>query len=143
MILSTIFGAPAAIAAPACGSDAGDFYIDAQKEAGETASDAGRHRESLRIWESLAAYHQRCVEPTVSAYQRNAGQAVVNMSSEIRTMAYTRAITAYIKAAHEAQFLGESAKRCSYARLAQRDEHVAFPQDHPDKELTPLLRGCR
>jgi hypothetical protein len=129
-------------AAPSCYSDAGDAYIDSLNSQGEKASEAGRHLAAMRDYERLAIYNQRCVEPGVAAFQRDATHAVVDVSSTMRQMFYTRAISAYLSAAKEAKSAGLRAERCRFARKAVDDEHRAYPNDGPDSEATVLLRGC-
>ena len=144
LIAASLTAAPSlASSRPACGSDAADAFIDAQTDAGNRASESGRHREAFRIWAELAAYHQRCIEPAVVAYNRGAGNAVVNVSDQVRQNGYARAIDAFTSAAREARILGDSKKRCLFARSAQDDERIAYPGDKPDAELLRLLAGCR
>ncbi len=135
------FSAPAD-AAPRCYSDAGNNYIDSLNAEGEKASDAGRHLAAMRIYERLGDYNQQCIEPGVAAFKHGAIYAVVDTSSTIRQMFYTRAIAAYLSAAKEAKAAGLRTERCRFARRILDDEHRAYPNDNPDHEVVPLLRGC-
>jgi hypothetical protein len=129
-------------AAPQCYSDAGDNYIDSLNAQGEKASDAGRHLAAMRIYERLGDYNQHCIEPGVAAFKQGATRAVVDTSSTMRQMFYTRAISAYLSAAKEAKAAGLRNERCRFARRVLDDEHRAYPDDGPDHEVAPLLRGC-
>ena len=129
-------------AAPRCYSEAGDNYIDALNAQGEHASDGGRHVAAMRIYQRLGDYNQQCIEPGVAAFKQGATHAFVDTSSTMRQMFYTRAIAAYLSAAKEAKAAGLRNERCRFARQVRDDERRAYPNDGPDGELAPLLRGC-
>jgi hypothetical protein len=139
--MPTRFSTPAD-AVPRCYSEAGDNYIDSLNAQGEKASDAGRHLAAMRIFERLGDYNQQCIEPGVAAFKQGATHAVVDTSSTMRQMFYTRAISAYLSAAKEAKAAGLRNERCRFARRVLDDEHRAYPNDGPDHEVVPLLRGC-